>query len=254
MAAALSHELPVKSLLQVIGDADLKLMPRDSDEIEMDKIDRLSRVVFAHWLCMGALEAGLERFCSRKGLVSPETYAYTYQEPFMEQASDTVVELARAALSAQYGPLEWKIDKDEPTPLVSAKWQRDLQREPWGRELSQEETQDMKNGKLFFHVRRNEMGKAVKMLREGAQVNARGPLGRTPLYAVMDSPNQLDTLIKQGAKINVVDCDGISPLDVALNYDGRGEQMFVKGLRACGAKTGKQLFVQDRKKAPWWGS
>ena len=145
------------------------------------------------------------------------------------------MKIAQAILKEKYNDITLEIAEEEHT--VTVKWKSDLP--PI---CTEEMIQERKNGKLFFEVTGNKMTNALRKIEKGANVNAQGPFERTPLYAVMREPQQLEKLIAKGARVNVVDQFGMSPLDIAkLFAESSGNDAFVSVLHQNGAKTGNEI-------------
>lgn len=67
-----------------------------------------------------------------------------------------------------------------------------------------------------------------KLIAEGANLDARGPFGRTPIYYVSDQP--MFALFCDRANIEVSDERGISPLCAVKAYNDSKDNFFVKKL------------------------
>jgi ankyrin repeat protein len=70
------------------------------------------------------------------------------------------------------------------------------------------------------------------LLQHGANVNARGRMGRTPLHLAAErntSSKMVDVLLEAGANIRAKDDEGLTPLDIAQQY---GRSVVVTRLKA----------------------
>ena len=65
--------------------------------------------------------------------------------------------------------------------------------------------------------------------------------GWTPLFYASDQINVAEFLICEGAKLNVLDYDGWTPLDAAIDSNDRA---VIDLLRKNGGKTSKQLIAK----------
>lgn len=188
--------------LKVVETVDLERNPPKSKEDEVDKFLRLERIICAHFVATSAMQPNVA-----KGVDVGGTHVYSYREENAALCDNAVLELAEQALRRQYG--EVTLQLQAATSIVDVTWKRPL---------PQVDLQDQRNGQLFFYVLKNQMGLALKVIDAGAKVNARGPYDRTPLYAVMKEPKQLELLIGKKADIHVVDAAGVSPLAMAQFY------------------------------------
>ena len=80
-------------------------------------------------------------------------------------------------------------------------------------------------------------------LADGADVNAKGYRGRTPLHLVAGNGHKeiVELLIAEGADVNARDNGGETPLDVAIKFD---ETDIAALLRKHGGKTGEELKAE----------
>lgn len=196
-----------KPFLQFIEEVDLRLNPPEGVQDEVAKFIRLQRIVFAHFVATSVMQPNLG-----KVLQTGETHIYSYREDKRDLLDDAVLRLAQQALRERYGDVS--LQPQDATQVVDVIWKGPL---------PQVDAQDQRNGQLFFYTLKNQMGLALRVIDQGAQVNARGPYDRTPLYAVMKEPAQLDLLIGKKANVNVIDGEGFSPLDVACFYGPRSD-------------------------------
>lgn len=84
--------------------------------------------------------------------------------------------------------------------------------------------------RLFGAVLDSSTSAINRLLGEGANPNAKGPFGRTPVYAVMRNPDHIRILGEAGAKRDVSDKFGLRPYDVAAAFDP--ESQFARNIFA----------------------
>lgn len=104
-----------------------------------------------------------------------------------------------------------------------------------------EQIQNIKDAALFEAVYQGIKYKIANHLNNGANVNAKGPFDRTPVYFVLRDAEIITQLKDNGANLNVVDEEGISPIDLAYGWDPKGKKCFVKKLESYGALKTSQL-------------
>ena len=88
------------------------------------------------------------------------------------------------------------------------------------------------------------MDNSIILIANGADVNARCPDGRTPLYgAVFLRQNEVvELLIAKGADVNAKYEDGMKALNVARLFNRK----IVDLLRKHGGKTGEELKAEGK--------
>jgi len=96
--------------------------------------------------------------------------------------------------------------------------------------------QDDKNALLFSSVRYGMIAEAEKVLKEGANINARGPDNATPLHiaVAMHLEETARMLIEEGADVDLKDSNDITPLNIAAF---NGDVGIVQTLLKAGAKS-----------------
>lgn len=149
---------------------------------------------------------------SYKNLYDRGMRSFSYTERHWILTDVKAMEIAQRVLLKRYGNITLKWDTEE--NQVDVTWG-----DAYPKECTAEEVQEGKNGELLAAVATNQTGLVKVLLRDGANVNAKGPFGRTPLYAVMKDPLLLEYLISQGANVNVIDEFGMTPLDVANTFN-----------------------------------
>jgi ankyrin repeat protein len=82
------------------------------------------------------------------------------------------------------------------------------------------------------------------LIAAGADVNAKGLLGMTPLHdAAQNSPKEIvELLIANGADVNAKADDGKTPLDLAIKRNPETANL----LRKHGDKTGEELKAEGK--------
>ncbi len=83
------------------------------------------------------------------------------------------------------------------------------------------------------------------LITKGANVNAKNPNGRTPLFnaTVEGSKETAELLIAKGADVNAKDPDGETPLDLAIALK---DTETADLLRKHGGKTAEELKAQGK--------
>lgn len=155
-----------------------------------------------------------------------------------------IKKMAKSILQKLYGNVTMVFDEhyglDRDRAGVQVVWGADAKRigNP-----SEEEKKDLVNGKLFRAVIKEDIDKIDRCIRTyKADPNAKGPYGKTPLYYVWINSEIIDLLCDRGAKVNVVDDENLSPLDVALDCKKQSRlKEFVMSLRKYGAITGEKI-------------
>ena len=79
-------------------------------------------------------------------------------------------------------------------------------------------------------------------LAAGKDVDAKDPWGQTALFYAAKGHNELvDYLISKGANVNVLDNQGLTPLNLAVLHKDTANL-----LRKYGAKTGEELKAEGK--------
>lgn len=221
------------SIEAVTKAAELKLHYQKDVQSELALFEKLDMIATAQFAANQAVKYMYKRGLDRGFRI------YAYSERPWVLTDQKAMALALKTLKARYGEVKFEIDSEENS--VTVKW---AGTPPMP--CTKEEVQERHNGKLFAYVATNQRQKIIKQIQKGADVNAKGPFGRTPLYAVMKDSSLLELLIEKGAKVNVVDDFGMSPLDVARLYSDSSP--FIEVLRKHGAKTGKEIAPASENK------
>lgn len=209
--------------IRYVTETLLPELPRHerSFEREIDRFRQLDTIVTAQFAANQAIKYAYRNLCDRGCRV------FSYFERHWVLTDRKAMDLAQRVLQKRYGDVVFS-EIDAELNQISITWNGTVPEE-----CNPEEAQERRNGKLFTYVATNLMEKAEKQIGQGANPNAKGPFGRTPIYAVMQSPSQLEVLIRRGARVDVVDDFGMTPLDVANVFDPDSE--FAKVLQRHGA-------------------
>jgi len=174
-----------------------------------------------------------------KGIRDRGLNCFNYTERHWVITDTNAMKIAERALQIRYGK-GIKLEADTTENLV---WVTE-----WNGKApdicTEKEIQDRKDGRLFAYVATSQMEKAIRKIKKGANPNAKGPFGRTPIYAVMQSPELLEALILKGASVDVKDDFGLSPLDIAKHYAdffGKGDSPYVRIIKKYEKKEDSSL-------------
>ena len=99
------------------------------------------------------------------------------------------------------------------------------------------------NKSIFIASGVGDLEAVKKHVNAGIDVNSKDVDGDewTPLFYASDQINVAEFLISEGAKLNVLDNDGWTPLDAAIDSNDRA---VIDLLRKNGGKTSKQLKAE----------
>ena len=148
-----------------------------------------------------------------------------FSVPFEYGGFASHIKVAEFALQLKYGnislegenPIE-EIDGDDPLyKSVKVVWKARMQFP------TEADRNEHKNCLLFQAVIKAQPNRVKRLLEEGANPNAIGPLNRTPVYAIMQLPELVTILGLAGAKGDVKDKFGITPLQLAKAFDPNSE-------------------------------
>ena len=92
------------------------------------------------------------------------------------------------------------------------------------------------NAQLLVSAREGNVAQVARLLDQGAAVNSRNRLGKTPLLMACEkgSTELAEAALKAGADVNLASVEGVTPL-MAASYGGHA--VLARRLLAAGART-----------------